>query len=213
MKEYYSRRASEYERIYNRDDPPRQKELDIIRQKVRTVFEGKRLLDLACGTGYWAEYAAKSAKAILGIDFSAEAIDIARSKQYGCPADFVVGDMYNLPVRERSFDAVMAGFLFSHVPKDRIAKFLDEMARVAAPGAYVLLFDNILMDGCGGELIVPADDENTYKLRRLSDGTEYRVLKNYYRKPQLNGILRKHLAPSISVSTDFMTYYWVAELT
>jgi demethylmenaquinone methyltransferase/2-methoxy-6-polyprenyl-1,4-benzoquinol methylase len=49
MVRYYAKRATEYERIYALPDP--QRELRALCEMVESTFVGRRVLDVACGTG------------------------------------------------------------------------------------------------------------------------------------------------------------------
>ncbi len=49
--DYYSRRVGEYEQIYQRDDPVRQSEQAAISEALTRVLSGRRVLEVACGTG------------------------------------------------------------------------------------------------------------------------------------------------------------------
>ena len=51
MVEYYSQRASEYEEIYHREDPNRQKELAQMALQLRDACLQRSVLEVACGTG------------------------------------------------------------------------------------------------------------------------------------------------------------------
>ena len=51
LEKYYSKRASEYEQIYEK--PERQHELEWLRNRIPMLFRGKTVLEVACGTGYW----------------------------------------------------------------------------------------------------------------------------------------------------------------
>ncbi|HEY6168738.1 MAG TPA: class I SAM-dependent methyltransferase, partial [Verrucomicrobiae bacterium] len=53
LAEYYARRAGEYERIYAK--PERQADLAALRARLAEAFRGRRVLEIACGTGYWTE--------------------------------------------------------------------------------------------------------------------------------------------------------------
>lgn len=48
--EYYRRRAAEYEKVY--DKPERQADLRRLRAVVPAYFSQRRVLEVACGTGY-----------------------------------------------------------------------------------------------------------------------------------------------------------------
>ena len=99
------------------------------------VGNDSRMLDVCCGPGVLSAAAiARDARAT-GIDFSAEAVDIARSNVPG--ADFHEADALALPFDSESFDAVVCGFGVIHVPDPEAA--LSEMHRVLKPGGKVAL--------------------------------------------------------------------------
>ena len=50
--EYYRRRAGEYEEIYEWRDPHRQEEQELIGDAIIESMRGRRVLEVACGTGY-----------------------------------------------------------------------------------------------------------------------------------------------------------------
>ncbi|MFQ5831088.1 MAG: hypothetical protein ACE5H4_00090 [Candidatus Thorarchaeota archaeon] len=52
MKEYYSSVADEYEAIYERDLPGLRTEQEVLMEALMNIMRGKRVLDVACGTGY-----------------------------------------------------------------------------------------------------------------------------------------------------------------
>src|SRR5213593_2595304 len=57
MQRYYAQRAAYYERVY--DKPERQDDLRVMKAWLATPFEGRRVLEIACGTGYWTPHAAQ----------------------------------------------------------------------------------------------------------------------------------------------------------
>jgi len=106
----------------------------------------------------------------------------------------LAADAYDLPGVPGAFDAAIAMFWLSHVPRARLRVFLDGLHARLEPGAIVYMADNVHVPGVGGELL-PADEAgDTYKLRRLSDGGRHRVLKNYYSA----GELRQLFSPGAS---------------
>lgn len=68
------------------------------------VGDGTRLLDIACGSGLAANIAASRGATVSGIDAAEALIDIARARTPD--ADFRVGDMFDLPFADDSFDTV-----------------------------------------------------------------------------------------------------------
>jgi demethylmenaquinone methyltransferase/2-methoxy-6-polyprenyl-1,4-benzoquinol methylase len=76
MQRYYADRAPEYDSIYAK--PERQADLRLIERWLPEVFRGRRVLEIACGTGYWTQFIAPVATGVVAIDSARETIDIAR---------------------------------------------------------------------------------------------------------------------------------------
>lgn len=114
LREYYNQRANVYEKIYEK--PERQADLVMMTDNLQQIFKNKTILEIACGTGYWTERLAKSATSIVGMDQSAEVLEIAQRKKIP-NARFISGDAYDLASIPDDFSAGFAGFWLSHVPK------------------------------------------------------------------------------------------------
>ena len=81
----------------------------------RESVAGKRVLDLACGTGYGSALLAQAGGQVTGIDISPQAIKAAK-KLYGrCGVKFMTGDCFDLPFDDGSFDVVVANEMIEHV--------------------------------------------------------------------------------------------------
>src|SRR4051794_31270750 len=176
MVEYYRQRAPYYERVYHK--PERQEDLRKLREMVVATFAGKKVLDVACGTGYWTEIISHSADSIVGIDFNEEVLAVARAKPMPQGrVRLLRGDAYALPELSESFDAAMVGFWWSHVPKAKLRGFLGGLHRKLEPGATVMVFDNAFVQGSstplskkdsdGNPLSQQDADGNTYQQREL----------------------------------------------
>jgi len=92
-----------------------------------------RVLDVCCGPGMLAAAAAARGANVSAIDFSAQAIAIARESING--VDFQEADAAALPFDDASFDAVVCGFGLIHLPDP--AQALREMNRVLKPGGGI----------------------------------------------------------------------------
>jgi SAM-dependent methyltransferase len=209
LQAYYDRRAREYEQVYYRDDPLRQGELQAIAAAVRETFAGRRVLEVACGTGYWTAVLAATARHVVAIDASPEMLAIARAK--GLPpekVEFRAGDAYALEEVPGEFEAGLANFWLSHVPKARIDAFLLGFHKRLGSGATVFMADNSYLPGVGGELVVRPGIADTFKLRTLADGSQYEVLKNYYDADQLQRLLAPW-ASELQVHAG-PCYWWVS---
>ena len=90
------------------------------------VERGTRTLDLATGTGTIAAAAAARGAPAVGVDLAEGMIDAARARHPDL--DFRQADAEQLPFEEAAFDAVVAGFVFNHLPRPERAA--AECARV-----------------------------------------------------------------------------------
>jgi ubiquinone/menaquinone biosynthesis C-methylase UbiE len=210
---YYRRRAEEYEEVYHRPDAERQKEQDLMAEVMKDHLRGRDVIDLACGTGYWDRILSETARKITGVDVSAEVLDIARTKVYRCPTEFRVGDAYDPPFSEASFDGALTTMWISHIPRDRVHGFIESMHRVLRKGSRVFVADNAYVEGVGGRLVRREGDENTYKLRTLKDGSEHLVLKNYYTPAGLAELFGGHVEGFTESNIHYGRGYWWAGYT
>ena len=92
--------------------------------------EGTRVLDVACGPGYAAGYAAAHGARAVGLDFAPAMVTEARENYP--QVEFHEGDAQALPFDDASFDAVICNFGLLHIAEPERA--LAEAYRVLAPG-------------------------------------------------------------------------------
>lgn len=98
-------------------------------------LNGKKVLDLACGTGRIVPKLLDKKAQVTGIDLSEKMLEIARKKS--SKAVFIQGDMEKLPFVEESFDIVIAAFAIVHLKN--LKKCFDEVYRVLKDdGIFVL---------------------------------------------------------------------------
>ena len=102
------------------------------------VPPGGRWLDVGSGTGALSAtiLAVAEPASVTGVDPS-EAF-VAHARAATPAAEFVVGDAGALPFPDRAFDAVVSGLVLNFVTEPERA--VEEMARVAAPGATVAAY-------------------------------------------------------------------------
>src|SRR5688572_22434624 len=92
---------------------------------------GRRVLDMATGTGRAALALAKRGAIVTGVDASCEMLSVARTRaaDASLSIEFVEGDAHALVFPDRAFDAVVCLRMLMHVPDWR--KALSELCRVA----------------------------------------------------------------------------------
>ena len=109
MEMYYAQRAAEYESVYAK--PERQADLARMRHDIPALFTGERVLEIACGTGYWTPLIAAQAQSVVALDYNEETLAIARTKKYHrANVQFMRGDAYALPDWKEKFSGCYAGF-------------------------------------------------------------------------------------------------------
>ena len=81
------------------------------------ITVGTKLLDVACGTGYFCILAAQRGAEVTGVDIASNLIAQARTKakEHGVKIQFDEGDAEALPYADNSFDIVtsMIGAMFA----------------------------------------------------------------------------------------------------
>ncbi len=99
---------------------------------------GKHVLDVACGSGYGAALMRHAgAFHVLGIDRDQATIDRARVRFGDAAVEFRCADALELAGLDRRFEVVVSFETIEHLAGPDV--FLDEVARVMAPGATVVL--------------------------------------------------------------------------
>jgi len=203
LADYYAKRAPEYERIYQK--PERQADLRTLRQFVAETFSGRCVLEVACGTGYWTQVIAGTARSVIATDINDEVLAIARAKEIQ-NAEFQRCDAFALPI-QGDFDAGFAGFWWSHLTRGQLREFLRAFHRKLKPGSIVVFIDNIFSTGSSTPISRRDAEGNTYQMRRLDDGSTTEVLKNFPTDAEINEVL-DGLAEQLVVTR--LPYYWHA---
>jgi SAM-dependent methyltransferase len=209
--EYYRERAPEYDEVYAK--PERQADLAELKRLIPPLVAGRRVLEIAAGTGYWTQVIAPVAASVTATDLNPETLAVAAARDFG-PARprLVTADAYRLAAVAGEFDLVFCGFWWSHVARADVGRFLAGVAARAEPGARLVLADNRYVPGSNHPITRTGPDGDTFQLRRLRDGREYEVLKNFPARQQLAADLRPC---ATGLRYRELAYYWLAscELT
>ena len=135
------------------------------------------LLDVGCGAGVKAKYAAERGYNVLGTDFSQGQLALARSSVPS--ARFEKLSMEELDTFTETFDGVFAQASLLHIPRNDAGEMIKKMARRLNPGGplYVAVKEVKQV-----EEEVKKDDDLGY---------EYERFFSYYRMPELEDFFQK----------------------
>ena len=113
LQTYYQQRAKEYERVYEK--PERQEDLKKIHAYLQQQVVQAKVLEIACGTGYWTQTMAKTCHKIDASDYNTAVLEIAQAKGYGkTPVTFQQQDFWQLPTPSVKYDMVF-GLSLIHI--------------------------------------------------------------------------------------------------
>jgi demethylmenaquinone methyltransferase/2-methoxy-6-polyprenyl-1,4-benzoquinol methylase len=115
--------------------------------KLAAVQPGDRALDLCCGTGDITLALDRAGAETTGLDFSPQMLEVAESRRQKISHSqfpirnlkFLQGDAQQLPFPENSFNIVTVGYGLRNLTCWE--RGLDEMFRVAKPGARLIVLD------------------------------------------------------------------------
>ncbi|MGW4820585.1 class I SAM-dependent methyltransferase [Streptomyces sp. NPDC004227] len=199
---YYRAGAIQYDRPYAE------------REELRELLSGADglpiagdVLELACGTGQWTSVLAARARSVTAVDAAAEVLDIARTRVASDNVRFVQADLFEWQPPRR-YDTVFFAFWLSHVPPTRLPDFWSFVAAALAPGGRAIFID----DGPAGaaEEEVLAEDPVPAAMRRLDDGSRYRIVKVFHDTRSLTDDLTT-LGWSVRIRTVGANFIGIAE--
>ncbi|MGB9374111.1 MAG: class I SAM-dependent methyltransferase [Jiangellales bacterium] len=141
---------------------------------------GRDVVELGCGTAYFAAWLARRGARAVGVDLSPHQLATARrcQQQYGPTFPLVEADATDVPLPSRSFDLVVSEYGAS-AWCDPVG-WLAEAARLLRPGGRLVFLANSVL----ATLTVPADggfagdrllraQRGTYRIEWPGGGTEY----------------------------------------
>jgi SAM-dependent methyltransferase len=209
MQSYYAERAAYYERVYFK--PERQSDLRAMEQWIGGPFAGRRVLEVATGTGWWTPHAARHAQDWLATDINPETLALARAKALPDCVRFADIDAYTLAGLEgQRFDAAFAGCWWSHVPLARLPGWLALLHSKLEPGARVVFLDNSFVQTSSTPLMRTDADGNTYQHRTLDDGSVHEVLKNFPSRDDAFALIADVAAGREWIAHE---HYWILSYT
>lgn len=107
-----------------------------LRELLDVLPEGARVVELGCGNGTRETRELAARARLTGVDLSEEQLRRARERVPG--AEFVHGDVTTIEFDEASLDAVVAFYVFNHVPRALLPGVFARIHRWLAPGGHFL---------------------------------------------------------------------------
>lgn len=197
MQAYYSRRAPIYDSSMGYDDPKYVASLAPVISFVQEQLRHRRVLEVACGPGFWTEHLIRAGCEVVASDYNESMIREAQTRGFRAEAvQFVVADAYAFPFRGEAFRGAFACDWLAHVPKDRMGGFLAGLRTMLSPDARVVFCDQLPRT----DSIEEYDPEgNHVQLRELPDGSRYRVIKHFLSDEEMLELFSGHAAGEVEI--------------
>jgi 2-polyprenyl-3-methyl-5-hydroxy-6-metoxy-1,4-benzoquinol methylase len=126
-----------------------------------SYYNGRKVLDAACGSGYGSYHIANSgAKSVLGVDISSQSVANAKSKYVNPNLSYKNADCSDLRVLNEKFDLIVSFETLEHLNDPR--QFIKSAAEILNPGGYFICSTPNKMRLSGAGYI------NQYHLNELS---------------------------------------------
>jgi demethylmenaquinone methyltransferase/2-methoxy-6-polyprenyl-1,4-benzoquinol methylase len=199
QRSYYRSRAPEYDEWWQRRgrfDRGEEQLLEWQRQVAvvddALTFFGATgsVLELAGGTGWWTERLARTADSLTVVDSSPEVLALNQERVGRSDVNYVVEDLFDWQA-DTHYDVVFFSFWLSHVPRARFGEFWSLVHSWLTPSGRAFLIDN-RNDPVPGTttkdpFVVQYDTD--LHLRRLRDGSRYRVVSVMYEPGELQSLI------------------------
>lgn len=213
MNRYYEARAPWHDAYMSYESAESmERQLQAIIADLESAITGKRILEIACGTGNWTQVLARRASAVVAVDVSPRALRIASTKLEGLKnVQLVQADAYDLSQIDNSFAVLFAADWWSHIPLKLLPQFLSTSCSKVVPGGLAIFTDMTLSDYFQKEPCRYDSDGNRISRRKLPDGSAFEVVKNFPSDAEI----KDHCA-DVAPLVDFREYAelsrWMAVL-
>ncbi len=162
---------------------------------------GKKVLDIACGTGYGCSILANVAESVVGIDISSDVVEIAKKEFPDKKIIFQQGDASRIEFPDNTFDTITSFETIEHLPKDKVDKYLSELFRVLKPGGLIYISSPDSEGFSLGE-----QSSNHFHVQEFTSQNFYNLISNYF-------IVYKVLAQETASVKVVRFIQWIARHT
>ena len=146
------------------------------------------------------------AKEIWAIDSNEKVIQIAKSKDYlPSKVNLQIQDLYAIDESQKH-ESLLGAFIWSHINLHNLTTFIHKIINVVQSGGWIVLIDNKFVPGSSTPIFETDNAGNTYQLRTLENGKNYKVLKNFPDESFIRKIISNEVA---QIEFIDLTYYWI----
>jgi ubiquinone/menaquinone biosynthesis C-methylase UbiE len=198
MLRYYDERAHEYEDAYvlgtgtaSIPDPQVFRREAVLLGGIVQRFARGRLVDLACGTGFWLpHYTARCSRVTL-IDQAPRMLDECRKKIANLDATdritIVQDDVLEHRFPPGAFDAALIGFLISHLTEEQELTLFERVRHMLdTEGRFLILESAWSPERARVNVKVERQE------RRLNDGSRFEIYKRYLDRQDIHDWATKY---------------------
>ncbi len=132
------------------------------------------ILDVGCGTGELLEYFSSLGFKTTGIDISKKMVDISRKRVVN--SHILKMSLYDISMLRDNFDAIVATFVFVHIPKEKIGEVIKNISnKLKNGGLFFIVFTTSLKEGLQEE---PLDSNYKFYAVNYTNEEIIGILKN-----------------------------------
>ena len=199
QRSYYQARAPEYDEWWQRRGRYARGEQQLLEWQSQVAVVDDALASLVPPARSWSwpeapvggpSVSARTADRLTVVDSSPEVLALNHGRVGRSDVNYVVADIFDWQGDSR-YDVVFFSFWLSHVPRSRFGEFWSLVASWLTPSGRAFLIDN----RNDPQPSTPVKDPYVIKydtdlhLRRLRDGSEYRVVSVMYEPGELQSLV------------------------
>ncbi len=195
MMQYYDERAKEYDLIYGGKGPASLKTDTYLKdvKKISSIvkeYGAGRIIDIACGTGFWFPKYAKNCADFTFVDQSKKMLGECKkrviSSGYADRSKFFQMDVLDIKLNTK-FNSAIIGFLLSHFDERQESRFFSLLKDILADDGTFLVLDSTWTD----ERKKVKSKEDVQE-RKLTDGRKFKIYKKYFNEDDLYNMAKNN---------------------
>jgi SAM-dependent methyltransferase len=229
MEGYYRERAQIYDDSMGYNSPVVWARYEKLIELLRNNLAGRDVLEIACGPGRWSQTVSEFVRSLVATDVNETVLAEAADKTYAHDrVHFQQTDAYTLQGIEGRFTGAFSVDWWSHMPKSRIAEFLQALHSKMSSGARIVVIDTLCVTRKwrGLRRVIGVSqpwvrarkqlryDEHGDLLqkRQRPDGSELEIIKNFPTRDELLAAV-EGVAKDVEYTEYLPTRRWVLAYT